>query len=106
MIKAIIGKGIEYVQGAIDSTKEILSTSSALIYGGILFFIIYSNIFPPEPQSSQFAALSDSMGFVVGIGLLLKKFWLWKIAGVFMLSLQIMNTSLMFLITMKNSATP
>ena len=106
MIKEIIGNIVEFFQEATDSTKEILSTSNALIYGGFLFFVIYFNLFSPEPQSSHYAALIDSMGFILGIGFLLKTFWLWKIVGVFMLSIQITNTSLMFLITMKNLATP
>jgi hypothetical protein len=78
-------------------------TSEVLIFGSIFSQILYFKLFlrgmSPESEfmREQFAAMTDSCMFLIGIGLLLNRFLLLKLVGVFLLFTQIMNTSLMIL---------
>ena len=101
-----IGGTSEYVKNATDRTQEILSTSNALIFGGTLCLILFSCFNKLDPMSAEIMAVSDCGMFIFGLGFLLKKFWLSKIIGASLLSMQIVNTSMMLIIIMKNIGTP
>jgi len=106
VIAKLVADMIKLAKEATDRTKEIISTGDVLILGALLFYISQNYLLPAEPLSSNQSAMVDAASFLIGTGLLFKKFWLYKFIGVFVLALQIMNTSLMIIIAMKNSATP